>query len=534
MPHLPKHTVFWALLLILGSSTPARLHAQDRATLPPEAALRFEHLDSRDGLSHNTIFSIYQDRFGYLWIGTDDGLNRYDGYTFKIYRHNPNDPTSLLHNTVRHITEDPRGNLWLNLGTQIGFSRFDRRTEQFMHYVTTRDDLASQTPRLLPNTGPHFWLLNEEGFFRYDPEADALQRIASPQDRATQRALQQPTPERDAFWSVYVDHRETVWIGTSQGRLHKYVPATGEWERFKAPWQKSIIQFEDDQGRLWMYTTQGTGTFDPATQAFAHFTLPSDSPSPFHPHLKDRNGFFWFNSVSGPHRYDPVTRNVLSFTLEPPPLGSFVWNMYEDRAGSIWLATLSGLYRLDPASKPFRHYAHDPRALHSLSNDVVMAVWESDSGDLWVGTLGGGLNRLDPTTGQSTHYRHQPDRPGSLCHDGIWSLYEDTHGTLWIGTDQGLCARDPQTGQFRTYTLPLSPTWPTSRQPPCDPRRRAGAALAGHQRWPSSPRSHHRPRQTRPDRFQKPASLRPVHSIASPRPRGHALAWHARHRTLSV
>ena len=454
------HRAVW-LMITLGACTPMALYAQAAAPPSPD---RFEHIDSRDGLSHNTVFSIHQDRLGFLWIGTDDGLNRYDGYTFTIYRHDPDDPTSLLHNTVRGVNEDPWGHVWIR--TPDGFSRFDRRTEQFMHYVTASDDGAPQTPRLPLPDGPHGWLLNEDGFFRYDPEADTLQRMAPPPDTTMQGTPQQPLPDRDTFWSFYVDQRETVWIGTVQGYLHKYVPSTGEWEQFKAPWQELVIEFEDGQGRLWISNSEGAGTFDPATEVFARFKPPAASSSPHYIHLKDRNGFLWFFSASGPLRYDPVTQETHSFTLEPQPLGGLAWNIYEDRAGSIWLATLSGLYRLDPASKPFRHHAHDPRTPHSLSNNIVMAAWASNNGDLWVGTLGGGLNRFNPTTGHSIHHRHQPDRPGSLCHDHIWSLYEDARGTLWIGTDEGLCARDPQTGRFRRHLLPLSATWPTSDQPP--------------------------------------------------------------------
>ena len=447
------HITVWVALLLAACAAPGLL-AQPTTPIPsaPPSSGHAEHLDSRDGLSHNTVFSTYQDRLGYLWIATDDGLNRYDGYTFKVYRHDPNDPASLLQNTVHSLNEDPAGNIWIT--TPRAFSRFDRRTEQFVHYVTTGDAFASQPPHLSPHTGPHFWLINGDGLFCYDPKAEALQRIALP-------------PEQDAFWNAFVDDQETVWIGTAKGYLHKYVPATGKWERFKAPWNiVNIIHFADDQGRLWIENPQGTGTFDPATEAFSFVELPAVSSSTLYPRLKDRNGFIWFYSALGPLRYDPVTGNALPFTLDPPPLGPNMGHTYEDRAGSIWLATLSGLYRLDPAAKPFRHYAHDARASHSLSNNIVMAIRESDSGALWVGTLGGGLNRLDPTTGQSTPYRHQPKRPGSLCHDRIWSLYEDTRGALWVGTDQGLCALDPQTGQFQAYKLPPSPTWRRSVQPP--------------------------------------------------------------------
>ena len=152
------HRAVW-LMITLGACTPMALYAQAAAPPSPD---RFEHIDSRDGLSHNTVFSIHQDRLGFLWIGTDDGLNRYDGYTFTIYRHDPDDPTSLLHNTVRGVNEDPWGHVWIR--TPDGFSRFDRRTEQFMHYVTASDDGAPQAPRLPLPDGPHGWLLNEDGF----------------------------------------------------------------------------------------------------------------------------------------------------------------------------------------------------------------------------------------------------------------------------------------------------------------------------------------------------------------------------------
>ena len=310
MPHPPKHIVFWALLLILGSGTPARLHAQEHAAPPPEAALRFEHLDSRAGLSHNTVFSIHQDHYGYLWIGTTDGLNRYDGYTFTVYRHNSNDSTSLSNNTVRWVQEDGHGNLWV--ATRSGLDRFDWETERFSRSGLRWDTLTQAIAGAIRDRQAPFWVNVNDQLFRFDDQTDTFHpTFTLPTTAASDTSREAPAPT-DRIWSLFRDRSGTLWLGTVQGLLYAYRPETEHWEQFASPWKSVRIRIEDAEGRLWLsyespdVDQQGTGLFDPEAGTFTPFSI--DDEASVMLQLKDREGFLWFSMRDGLYRYTPATK----------------------------------------------------------------------------------------------------------------------------------------------------------------------------------------------------------------------------------
>ncbi len=408
--------------------------------------LHFDLIDSRAGLSNNITSWTYQDHQGFLWIATGDGLNRFDGYSFKVYRHDRGDATSLSNNTVWQMLEDARGNLWVF--TRSGWDRFDRRTERFHHYPPVAERWSVSGG--LSDEHGAFWSFVDDKLFRYDDRAEVFRLIFEQPQDALSGAERAPP---DHILSLYRDRQASLWISTARGLLYRFSTASGAWKPFASPWRELAVRFEDTQGRLWLQHDRGTGLFHPETGAFEPYVVDPDRPT-YQIRLRDGAGRLWFTDQGAVLRYDPVRDARRSVVLDPPPFQDLLLHLYEDRTGGLWFSSLSGLYHLPSSVKPFHHLgAHDP---NGLSHSAVMAVYEGRDGMLWVGTLGGGLNRVDPRSGRVTRYRRQPE---GLCHDSIWSLFEDRRGTLWIGTDQGLCALDPSTERFHAVTLPRSATW---------------------------------------------------------------------------
>lgn len=458
--------VYLFLGVLLGGGVSTLVWAQPRPL--PGVLPGFERLD---GLSHNTVFSILQDRQGFLWIGTSDGLNRYDGYTFTVYRHIPGEVTSLSNNTIKALLEDRQGVLWI--GTDGGLNRFDRRTERFRRHGLQPNRPASHEPAvlaLLEDRQERVWVGTGEGLYRYTRDTDRFDAYRDDPDDPNSLAAAD-------IWSLYEGRDGTLWIGTSQSAtLHRYNPQTDQFTRFVLPstWQFISVLYEDDAGRLWLTSEAGAKAFDPISGQL--------SPLPGVPAgqavrtvLEDRRGRRWIGTQEGLYRHDPPAREPLHLRVEATP-GTYLQNsiktLFEDQAGTLWVGTFSGLYHHDPRAKPFQHLGYHPEDLNSLSSNTVMAIWEDADGVLWVGTLGGGLNRVDRLTGAPEsnpgqavrRYRHRPGDAHSLCHDRIWSLFGDRRGRLWIGTDAGLCAFDRHTGRFMRYALPHDPS--AARQPP--------------------------------------------------------------------
>ena len=436
---------------------PFASQAQDRVPVSLDMDFRFERLD---GLSHNTILSITQDREGFLWIGTSDGLNRYDGYGFTVYRHIPGDSSSLANNTVKAVLGDRAGHLWV--GTDDGLHRLDRRTRRFVRYAL-RPDTAERRQaifHILEDHAGHLWVASSDGLYRYEQQADHF--VAYRHEPTNPHSLTD-----NAIWSLYEDHDLLLWVSSING-LHRYDPQADHFIRFPIPptERHNAIRHRDEAGRLWLSGLHGLTTFDPASQ---QFMAPPAALAGRHVEavLDVREGIRWIGTDDGIYRFDATNNAYRHVQIDPSP-GGYLQNrvktLYEDRAGALWVGTFSGLYRLDPHVKRFGHLGHHPTDPNSLSGNTIMAVLEEANGIVWVGTLGAGLNRVDRATGSITRYRHAPGRGHTLCNDLIWSLYKDRRRRLWIGTDEGLCAFDPQTQQFTRYPLSLDSS--RTQQPP--------------------------------------------------------------------
>lgn len=429
-----------------------------------QSQLRFKHLSVEDGLSHSKVYSIFQDSAGFLWFGTEDGLNRYDGYNLTVYKQDPRNPGSLSHNRILAIHEDSFGDVWI--GTLGGLNKYERKTDSFTHYTVDPNDPFSishnaiwtiyedQHRTLWIGTlggGLNQFLRESEQFLHYRHESGNASSLSD-----------------DAVLSIYADQTGRLWIGTANG-LNRFDYQNRQFRHYLAnPADPTSLSHnyisslcEDLSGKLWIGTANGLNVFDPQTEQIRrYYTNPAQADSlsanAVSSLVQDRNGELWIGTLGGGiNRFYPETDQFIRYQSLPHDSVSLsqndVWTIYEDRSGVLWFGTLGGgVNVLNRKGEQFTYYQYDPNNSFSLSNNDVRAIYEDQAGQLWVGTLEG-LNRLDPQTGDVTRYQANPQQPGSLSYNAVWSVYEDHEQNLWIGTLGGLNRFDRATETFTSY-----------------------------------------------------------------------------------
>jgi PAS domain S-box-containing protein len=365
--------------------------------------LAFRHLSIENGLSQGSVLCILQDNRGFMWFGTEEGLNRFDGYSFIPYKVNPGDRTSLSNNTVWALLEDSQGVLWA--GTLGGLNRYDRQKERF-----TR--------------------------FQHDPN----------------------NPHSLSHNSVYAlceDRRGRLWIGTEGGGVNVYNPQTNTFTRYmNDPLNPRTLShnavyaiYEDHTGALWFATQAGLDRFDRKTKAFIHYRHDPRNPASLSQDTvrtitEDRDGRLWVGTDGGGlNVLDPQTGRFTRFRHDPRDPRSlahdWVHTIFEDSGKNLWVGTLDGLSRLDGRTQSFVNFRNSRTDPDSLSSNTVSSIFQSKSGVLWVGTRGLGLNTFDQAKTKFAHHSPLPDDPRSLAASTVRAFVEDKRGNIWIGMENG-------------------------------------------------------------------------------------------------
>ena len=384
------------------------------ASLAPGRALapKVTHLTSDDGLSQNRIYSILQDRRGFMWFATQDGLNRYDGNTFVVYKNNPDDPNTLSTSLIQSLIEDGHGYLWI--GTWGGLDKFDPTTERFTHY-------------------------------RYNP--DNPNSISG-----------------DAIKSIAQDSRGYLWVGTVDEGLNKLDPATETFTRYRNDSNgqsvgtvNSII--EDSHRDIWFVGTRGLFHLSPQTGQITRPPATIDRLAADYIH-EDKAGNLWmlvYSPVARLVKYDPQAERFTEYPFGEGAVGIPNSTILDDGQNGLWVASSQGLYHFDLQTEQFTYrFQHDETNPDSLNDNSVSSIYRDRAGVLWVGTENGGLNILDFRQGQFGSYRHRPGNPGSLSPGVVSAMHQDRNGILWVGfTLFALDRLDRKTGQI-THYLPGS------------------------------------------------------------------------------
>jgi signal transduction histidine kinase/ligand-binding sensor domain-containing protein len=435
-----------AFCIVVGLAALAfDLRAQDgpvsRATTEP-ASLRLERLGSEHGLSHNTVYAILQDARGFLWFGTQDGLDRFDGLEFVSHKHDSDDPRSLASSWITALLEDRDAVLWV--GTRAGLHRMAPDGSGFDR-VALATESAGEATRLVTALAEQpdgtLWVGTDRGLFSLDP---ARARVAAYRhDPANPASLANNVVQR-----IRVAPDGIVWVLTeAPGTPLTLNRFTGSFERIAIP---ATWAFEfTGEGDVWIdprapvsqarLRSGGGGS----ARARGIVALRHDS--------RDR---LWVGTYEGLYVRDAdgTLQIVPTLHLGAGALSGEVNTIVEDRAGSVWFGTFGGVLRYDPQAKPFAHLSHEPGSRDTIASNAVSAIYEGQDRRLWVGTYGAGLDEIDRAGGRVVHHRRHPGDAASLCSDYVWDIAPSHGGALWVGTTGGLCRLE--NGRFRAVPVP--------------------------------------------------------------------------------
>jgi len=434
----------------------------------PGQNLKFEHLSLDEGLSQSTVFSSVQDQQGFMWFATEDGLNKYDGYTFTVYRHNPDDPGSISDNWILSLFVDKSGRLWV--GTwEGGLDLYDSETDQFIHHRFDPDDPDSisdnEITTIFQDHEGVLWIgTGSGGLNRFDQEEMIFvhfQHIPGISNSISSNSIT----------TIHEDRVGSLWIGTEDSGITRFDFKNNFWSHFRHDPQdpRSLSHdsiktiFRDSTGILWIGTNGGgLNRIDPEKEQLIHFghgqtstdTLDSGVISSI---FEDQDGMIWIGTMGGGiSLYNPNTGTFINYQHVPGDQFSlsnnYINSISQDREGVLWFGTLAaGVNKLNPGWRNFAHYKNEPFNPDSLSDNIVRTFSEDSNGMLWIGTLEGGLDRFDREKNIWSQFTHDPDDSGSLSNGFVTAIYLDSFSRLWIGTGSGLDRFEPESGTFSHF-----------------------------------------------------------------------------------
>lgn len=448
------------LLWFTGINVKSYAQIQGPVLSPNSQPLKFAHLSSKNGLPQNSVLAIFQDQMGFIWMGTDDGLARYDGYKFQVYRHQPIQKNTLNNNVIRAIIADPLNNLWI--GTEGGgISIMDPRKDQFF----TLNELdpkfnglaLTKISNILLDRDNQIWVAtNGKGVFRIKLNFERLSDVNS---YAGQFEFQQIDEKNEVFsdnkiWSLYEEKNGDVWVGTLDGGVYRipYTTATPIAVDLKKEGIgiKSVKSFyEDRDGNFWIGTEKQGLFYRPVgMRDFQPFSLPERKKDFQQDELnitsfeEDGQGQLWIGTLGrGLFIYNSSKKEIFHFEDDPSDPyslnGNSVYTQFKDRVGNIWLGMYSGegLNKVSPTQQQFEHFRYDPELQKGLSGKMVKSILKDDKGNLWVGLFNGGLNLLEKDHTKFQYFT--AGRKGTLSHNHVQSIFQRSQGDIWIGTDGG-------------------------------------------------------------------------------------------------
>lgn len=415
---------------------------------------QFSHLDINNGLSHNEITSIFKDRKGFMWFGTISGLNRYDGYNFKVFNHLVGDTTTLDDNYIVNIVEGPDDKLWIT--TLRGFNIYDPKTEQFNHnitgYLKTIGIPDPYIASVKKDRDGNFWFLHyTQGLFKYDPhDGKTIHLMHSAKDTGTIAANRVSDLVEDSKGNIWLVYRNGILEHMNRASLR----VTFRYKGFTAlpPVLNSSYQlYIDKQDDMWAYVpTYSAGVYylNFNKKVFRHFDKGNDAAhlntNVVSSVIQDDQDRIWIATDHGGvnilNKQDFRFQYLLNREDDNKTIGqNSITLMYKDNTGIIWVGTYkkgAGYYH--PSIIKFPFYTHhladalsDPR---SLSFSDINCFAEDDKTNLWIGTNGGGLIYFDRKQGTFKTYLHNAADPNSLTNNVVVCMYVDHLKKLWIGT----------------------------------------------------------------------------------------------------
>jgi len=462
--------------------------------------LNFDFYSQENGLSNNQIHCIHQDKKGWMWFGTSQGICRFDGYKFTVFKNDPDDSTSLKGNLVRTIFEDKKGQLWI--GTENGgLNKFNREKENFQHFFYSGDqsflkDVTvtsinedsignlwvgtnahlyrienenkiseikplnksgfSEYFRVIqPDRSGRIWLGTNTGLYVYNLQSNKVQKINFSQNISLNMEI----------WAIYNDN-DLFWIGTYSSGLFTVNPITLEAKHVILDIENDRSQTvravsKDRNGKYWIGTRGGLYIYEKNTGSTAFYYHDEREPKSlvnnsiqciFH----DMKGDVWIGTRNGINFLIEERQNIQGYKSMPGDNrylnSSEIYAFWVDSKGDIWAGTESGgINILNRKTGRFRYMMPQKGNPNSLSRNCIKALLDDGKNNLWIGTFLGGIDVMNLQTGVFKHYRNDPSDPSSLSNNSVWSLLRDSNNNIWVGTSSGLDKFDQESGSFTHF-----------------------------------------------------------------------------------
>lgn len=462
-------------------------------------AYQFSHLDITNGLSINQVSSVFKDSNGFMWFGTISGLNRYDGYKFKVFKHAANDPNSIADNSIAGIFEGPEKKLWIK--THSGFSTYNSTTEKFSNNVANElakyKVLTDQLSSIKKDKRGNFWFLtNNEGLYCYDPKnnstsffnsagnnsiailhSDAVTDVVEDNhnfmwliytdgkiDKLDPRSntivsssnkLVVANHNKPELYSATVDNSNNLWLFAANSPLgvYRYHTSTDALDHFSTEAGDIRLNYNvinniilGNDNKIWIGTDHGgINLVDPVTGSIQYLLNREDDPKSLQGNsvvlYKDNTGIIWAGTFKQGISY--YHKSIIQFPLIRHYVSDSKSLPYEDVDcfaddinGNLWIGTNGGgLLNYNLATKKYVQFKHDPNDPNSLANNIIISLCIDHEHKLWIGTYFGGLDCFDGK--RFIHYRHNDNIPSSISDDRVYSIMEDSSLKLWVGTFAG-------------------------------------------------------------------------------------------------
>lgn len=444
------------LLFILTSQLPCWAQEQ----------LRFVSYKAEDGLSDYTIKSITQDEKGFIWIGTSNGLNRYDGYSFKTFFHDPEDSNSIGSNSIQSLYIDVKKQLWV--GTrQAGLALFNPVNQQFTHYQHQEGNpnslSSNEINTITGDAQGNLWISTyEQGLNYLDVSNNQVTRFIA--DPNNPNAL-----VSNNIRALCLDSRGNLWVGTSKSGISCLNLKTKTFTNYhhQENSENSISEdrinciYEDADSIIWIGTyTNGITSYDFRTGKFTQYHQYKEQEGRTYISakqiLEDSQGRLWIGSWGdGIYFFNRQKQQFTNFrkNLDDPfsLTDSRVLSMFEDRAGQLWVGTEANMSRADITSGRFQHFFYQKDNPNSLAGNNVYSIIESRQGEVWVGTYDGGLTRYNAKDNKFYRYTHQKNKSNTLIGKTVWSVFQDSKDRVWVANSGGLCLYRPKTDDFQRF-----------------------------------------------------------------------------------
>ncbi|MBN1951357.1 MAG: hypothetical protein JW801_09135, partial [Bacteroidales bacterium] len=474
--------------------------------------LQFTHLTTRNGLSDNVVFCIYQDHKGFMWFGTNDGLNVYDGYEFTLYKYSSVDKNSLSGNSVFGIHEDQKGNIWI--AGSSGVDIYESATRSFRHIPFFEEGISDQyesyTRAIMEDNQGNVVIANTNGIFRYDVVRGGFVRhlknlgdigvfdqagirsmlvdkenriwvgmigtglygydlngdslIVKPSD-----ALASMIPK--GIWALAEDEEGNIWAGTEKGVfiLDSKLTRVRKLEALENLSNEHVRNIRDlafDGRNLWI-GTDGGGLlmYNRDSEELRVYSHQEKNPNSLNSNsvraiMRDRQGLLWVGTFNGGLNFTQVTRekrfeNFRKIEGEPNSLiNNNVSALFEDSNGYLWIGTDGGgLDRYDRKKRLYRHYVHEPDKANTIGGNAILCITEDNKGRIWLGGYLSGIDIIDPSTGLIKSYRNDPENPNSLSNNDVRDILIENDTAVWVATNGGgLDLFNPKAKTFTHFT----------------------------------------------------------------------------------